>query len=57
MLARLLDTGSMRGFFPRHEFYLTLSTVQWAINLALLAVSVVLWDHRPVAEGEGRPGS
>lgn len=38
-----LDTGSMRRFYPLHQVYLIASTVQWVVNLALLAISVWIW--------------
>lgn len=39
-----LDAGSMRNFHPLHQVYLIGSTVQWAVNLALLAVSLRIWQ-------------
>lgn len=39
-----LDEGSMRRFYPLHQVYLIASTVQWVVNLALVAVSTWIWD-------------
>jgi hypothetical protein len=39
-----LDAGSLRGFYPLHRVYLIASTAQWAVNLALPAVSLHLWS-------------
>jgi hypothetical protein len=34
----------MRRFHPLHQVYLIGSTVQWAVNLALLAVTLRIWQ-------------
>jgi len=48
-LGAWLDAGgSLREFRPAHEFYLILSTVQWAANLGLLAIEA--------ASGRAGPG-
>jgi hypothetical protein len=44
VMDRRLDTGSLRGFYPLHRVYLIASTVQWVVNLALVAVSLVVWQ-------------
>ena len=44
-----LDGGSMKSFRRLHLVYLNASTVQWGVNLALLAVSVVIWERRPAS--------
>jgi hypothetical protein len=41
-----LDAGSMRGFYPIHRVYVGGSTLQWGLNLALLYLSLVLWNAR-----------
>jgi hypothetical protein len=38
-----LEAGSMREFRTLHLVYLNASTVQWGVNLAVLAVSVWIW--------------
>lgn len=44
VLAARLDAGSMRSFYPLHQVYLIASTVQWGVNLALLAATVWVWQ-------------
>jgi hypothetical protein len=39
-----LDAGSLRGFYPLHRAYLIASTVQWAANVALVGVSLRVWQ-------------
>jgi hypothetical protein len=39
-----LDSGSMRNFYPLHKVYLIASTAQWGLNLALLAVTLWIWQ-------------
>lgn len=59
VMAGRLDEGPMRGFYPMHRVYLWASTVQWALNLALLGVTVWLWTP-PSAATDGAiagPGS
>ena len=46
-----LDEGSLRGFYPMHRLYLIASTVQWVANLALVGVSLWIWQ---VGAGVGR---
>jgi hypothetical protein len=41
-----LAAGSMRGFYPLHQVYLIASTVQWGVNLALLAATLWVWRGR-----------
>lgn len=38
VLDQKLDASSFSGFYPWHRLYLQLSTAQWFVNLALLAV-------------------
>ncbi len=38
-----LDEGHLRAFYPLHRADLILSTVQWFLNMGLLAVSALLW--------------
>jgi hypothetical protein len=38
-----LESDSLGGFYPLHRTYLIASTVQWFLNLGLLAVAVVGW--------------
>lgn len=40
-----LESGSMRKFHPLHQVYLIASTAQWGINLALLAVTLRVWQR------------
>ncbi len=47
--ARLDAGGSLAAFRPVHEFYLILSTAQWAANLGLLAIEAI--SPRPRDEG------
>jgi hypothetical protein len=46
ILETRLESGSLRRFYPLHQVYLIASTVQWGVNLALLAITVWIW--RPV---------
>ena len=46
-LGRRLDSGDMTRFYPLHELYLIASTVQWAANLGLVAVSLWIWRAAP----------
>ena len=39
-----LEAGSRRDFFSLHQVYLIASTVQWVVNLALLALTLGLWQ-------------
>ena len=41
-----LDSASMRSFHRLHFVYLNASTLQWGVNLALLAASVWIWRER-----------
>lgn len=41
-----LDSGSMRNFYALHKVYLIASTAQWGVNLALLAVTLRIWQER-----------
>ncbi|MGE3821459.1 MAG: hypothetical protein AB7I30_18775 [Isosphaeraceae bacterium] len=43
-LGEQIDTASMTGFYARHEFYLILSTIQWAATLVLIAASLRIWS-------------
>ena len=45
VLDRKLDEGRMEGFYPLHETYLIASTVHLAANLALVALSLWIWDR------------
>ena len=40
------ERGSMREFHRLHFVYLNASTLQWGVNLALLAISVWIWRER-----------
>ncbi len=42
-----LKTGQMRAFYPLHQAYLVASSIQWGINLALLALTVWIWRPEP----------
>ncbi len=44
-----LDSASMRSFHTLHFVYLNASTLQWGVNLALLAASVWIWRERRAA--------
>jgi hypothetical protein len=63
-----LDAGRLRGFYPLHRVYLVVSTVQWLVNLGLLAVALRAWSgessscdgfaagasaHYPAGQSEG----
>jgi hypothetical protein len=39
-----LESGSMEGFYPLHQIYLIASSAQWGINLALIAVTLWIWQ-------------
>jgi hypothetical protein len=39
-----LESGSMRGFYRLHQVYQIASTVQWGVNLALLAATLRVWQ-------------
>ena len=43
-----LETGSFRGFYPLHRVYLVASTVQWVVNVGLMAVSLIGPGHPSV---------
>ena len=43
VLDRLLAAGSLPAFDPAHRVYLWLSTLQWFVNVGLLAVTLALW--------------
>ena len=47
ILDAILDTGEMRAFYPLHQVYLIASSIQWGINLALLALTVWIWRPEP----------
>ncbi len=40
------ERASMREFHRLHFVYLNASTLQWGVNLALLAISVWIWRER-----------
>lgn len=42
-MARRLDEGQLRGFYPWHRVYLIASTAQWAANVGIMAATVVVW--------------
>ena len=42
-----LDTGEMRAFYPLHQVYLVASSIQWGINLTLIAITVWIWRPEP----------
>ncbi len=42
-----LDAYGLKGFYNYHRVYLIASTIQWAANLGLIPVVLVLWGHRP----------
>ena len=50
VLEARLESGSLRDFYPLHQVYLIASTVQWGVNLALLAITVWIW--RPIEPEE-----
>jgi hypothetical protein len=50
ILDRRLEAYGLSGFYEFHRVYLIASTVQWALNLLLIPVSLMLWvgeDGRP----------
>lgn len=49
-LGRRLDANELAGFYPAHRVYLWLSTGQWAVNVALLAI----WSRRRLDPPERR---
>jgi hypothetical protein len=48
-LHRVLDQHLARdglsGFYPLHRAYLIVSTIEWVVDLALVAVAVMLWGQ------------
>ena len=42
-LSGQLESAEMGGFYARHEFYLILSSIQWAASLVLVAASLAVW--------------
>lgn len=44
VLDRLLAAGSLPAFDPAHRVYLLASTLQWFVNLGLLASTLLLWN-------------
>ncbi|MEO6808439.1 MAG: DUF4149 domain-containing protein [Isosphaeraceae bacterium] len=47
-----LDAGRLRGFYPWHRIYLILSTVQWFVNLALIAAFLASWTGPVLSTNE-----
>lgn len=47
VMDRRLDAGSLRGFYPWHRAYLIASTIQWFMNLGLLAAALLHWRQIP----------
>jgi hypothetical protein len=47
-----LASGSMRDFYRLHQVYLIASTVQWGVNLALLAATLWVWQGTGTAGTE-----
>jgi hypothetical protein len=43
-MSRRLDASPVRGFYPLHRVYLWASTMQWVVNLALVAVTLRVWS-------------
>jgi hypothetical protein len=41
-----LDAGRFHGFYPIHRIYIGGSTLQWGLNLAVLYLSLRLWNSR-----------
>lgn len=39
-----LDTTGLDAFYPWHRAYLVVSTIQWVVNVGLLALSVAAWS-------------
>jgi hypothetical protein len=52
VMEQRLDGGSLRGFYELHRAYLIASTAQWVANLALVAVSLWIWES---SAGTGAP--
>jgi hypothetical protein len=52
---RRLDAGILVGFYPLHRVYLIASTVQWFVNLGLLAVSLGDRSRPPVRDRRDQP--
>jgi Domain of unknown function (DUF4149) len=48
-----LESGAMTGFYPLHQIYLNVSTVQWVMNLGLIATTLLVW--RSIDSGRPRP--
>ncbi len=48
--ARLARYG-LEGFYGRHRVYLIASTVQWVVNLAMVPVTLRIWNPNPEARG------
>ncbi len=46
--ARLARYG-LEGFYDRHRVYLIASTVQWVVNIAIVAVTLAIWTPNPEA--------
>jgi hypothetical protein len=44
-----LDAYGLTGFYAYHRVYLIVSTAQWALNLAIIPVSLRLWEDRDVS--------
>lgn len=38
-----LGVGSIRDFYRLHQIYLIACSVQWGVNLAILAITLVIW--------------
>jgi hypothetical protein len=47
-----LDAGRMGSFYPLHRVYPLVSTVQWAVNVALVGLAAWRTDRPPRADGE-----
>jgi hypothetical protein len=43
VMDRRLDSGDFQDFYPLHRAYLIASTIQWLLNVGLMAASLVLW--------------
>ena len=42
-----LEAGSLRGFYPLHRVYLIASTLQWFVNVGLMAALLIGQERLP----------
>jgi hypothetical protein len=51
LMHRIMDArlaaDHLDGFYPLHRVYLIASTIQWLVNLALMALAIASWSTPP----------